>query len=234
MTSSEILKNKILDLAMHGKLVKQDPNDEPASVLLTKIKAEKEQLIKAKKIKRTPQLPEITADEIPYQIPDSWQWVRLNDIGIWQAGSTPVRSKSFYYGGNIPWVKTGDLNDGEIKKTSETITEEGFNNSSVKLNPAGSILIAMYGATIGKLGILKINATTNQACCACIPFKEINNKYLFYYLLSQRSNLIRLGYGGAQPNISRTKIINYIISLPPLAEQQRIVAKIEKIFAELH
>lgn len=89
--------------------------------------------------------------------------------------------------------------------------------------------MAMYGATIGKLGILEIEATTNQACCACIPFNGIYNKYLFYYLMAKRITFIKMGAGGAQPNISKDKIANSLISLPPLAEQKRIVAKIEEL-----
>ena len=105
--------------------------------------------------------------------------------------------------------------------------------TSVRLNPIGSVLIAMYGATIGKVGILNIEATTNQACCACLPFNGIYNKYLFYYLMSQNKNFNKMGEGGAQPNISRTKIINYLFPVPPLNEQKRIVEKIEKILTEI-
>ena len=119
---AQALREKILDLAMRGKLVKQDPNDEPASVLLEKIKAEKEQLIKEKKIKKSKLLPPISDEEKPFEIPDSWEWVRLGDIGAWAAGATPSRKHPEYYGGTIPWLKTGDLNDGIVNETSETFT----------------------------------------------------------------------------------------------------------------
>ena len=136
-----------------------------------------------------------------------------------------------YYGGNIPWLKTGDLNDGYITHIPEFITEEAVVNSSAKLNPVGSVLIAMYGATIGKLGILTFPATTNQACCACIEYDAIDPMFLFYFLLSQRTAFIAKGGGGAQPNISKEIIVKTYIPLPPFLEQQRIVAEIERWFS---
>ena len=224
------LKKSILQYAMQGKLVPQNPQDEPASELLKRIKAEKEQLIKDGKIKKEKHLPPITQDEIPYDLPQGWQWVRLGDIGDWGAGSTPNRARTdYYFNGTIPWLKTGDLNDSFITEIPEKITELALEQTSVKIKPIGSLLIAMYGATIGKLGILTIPATTNQACCACVAFQEIETKFLFYYLLSERDNLRKRGDGGAQPNISREKIIAYLLPLPPLAEQKKIVEKLEEI-----
>ena len=169
-------KSKILDLAIHGKLVPQDPNDEPASELLKRINSK----------------AEITCDNghypnIPFDIPRNWIWVELGKIGRWQSGSTPNRLNKAYYGGNIPWLKTGDLNDGYITHIPEYITEKALNETSVKLNPIGSVLIAMYGATIGKIGILTFAATTNQACCACDVFEGIEKEYLFYFLLSHKA-----------------------------------------------
>jgi type I restriction enzyme S subunit len=167
-------------------------------------------------------------------IPDSWVWVRLGEIGDWSSGSTPSRAnKKYYENGTIPWLKTGDLNDDVIYSTPESITESALNENSMRLNPVGSILIAMYGATIGKVGILNIEASTNQACCACVTNKSISNKYLFLYLKSQKEMLQNKAEGGAQPNISKDKIINYPLPLPPLSEQKRIVAKIEQIFTHL-
>ena len=164
---------------------------------------------------------------MPFEVPDNWAWTTLGNIGTWQAGGTPSRSNKSYYGGNIPWLKTGDLNDGLITNIPEKITEDAVANSSAKINPTGSVLIAMYGATIGKLGILTFPATTNQACCACIEYFAITQKYLFYFLLSHRDMFIAKGGGGAQPNISKEIIVNTAIPLPPLAEQERIVTEIE-------
>ena len=232
---TKALRQKILDLAIHGKLVPQDPNDEPASVLLERIKAEKERLIKEGKIKRSKKSAKTSDtphyENVPFEVPDNWVWMTLGEVGTWQSGGTPSRSNKTYYGGNIPWLKTGDLNDGLISDIPESITEEAVANSSAKINPAGSVLIAMYGATIGKLGILTFPATTNQACCACIEFNAITQLYLFYFLLSQRNGFIAKGGGGAQPNISKEIIVNTFIPLPPLSEQQRIVMEIEKWFA---
>ena len=165
---------------------------------------------------------------MPFEVPNNWAWTTLGSIGTWQAGGTPSRSNKSYYGGNIPWLKTGDLNDGLITNIPESITEEAVANSSAKINPTGSVLIAMYGVTIGKLGILTFPATTNQACCACIEYFAITQYYLFYFLLSHRDIFIAKGGGGAQPNISKEIIVNTAIPLPPLAEQERIVTEIER------
>lgn len=223
------MKKSLLQYAIEGKLVPQRKEEGTAKDLLVKIRAEKAQLIKEKKIKKSKPLPEITDEEKPFDIPDSWEWVRLGELGEWCSGATPSRQHPEYFGGNIPWLKTGDLNDGYIKKVPESITNEGFQHSSTKINPIGSVLIAMYGATIGRLGILQIPATTNQACCACELFYGTYNKYLFYFLLANRKNFIKQGAGGAQPNISKAKIIDTTMPLPPMEEQHRIVAKLEEL-----
>ena len=210
-------KSKILELAIHGKLVPQDPSDEPASELLKRINPK----------------AEITCDNPQYgKLPNGWCETLLGNIGTWQSGATPSRLRKEYYGGSIPWLKTGDLNDGIVQSIPECITERALEETSVKLNPAGSILIAMYGATIGRIGILSKPATTNQACCACVDYLP-EKKFLFYFLLANRENFIAMGGGGAQPNISKEKIIHTHIPLPPQQEQQRIVAKIEELFAQL-
>lgn len=207
-------KSKILDLAIHGKLVPQDPNDEPASELLKRINPK----------------AEITCDNPQYgKLPKGWCETLLGNIGNWQSGATPSRLRKDYYNGDIPWLKTGDLNDSVIKSIPETITRKALEETSVKLNPTGSVLIAMYGATIGKIGILALPATTNQACCACVDYM-CDKMFLFYFLLANRKRFIAMGGGGAQPNISKEKITNTHIPLPPLSEQHRIVAKIEELF----
>ena len=214
-------KSKILDLAIHGKLVPQDPNDEPAIELLKRIN------------------PNFTPcdnghyPQLPFEAPQNWSWTTLGKIGKWQSGSTPNRLNKDYYNGNIPWLKTGDLNNGYITHIPESITEKALNETSLKLNPTGSVLIAMYGATIGKIGILTFPATTNQACCACEVFNGIDKEFLFLFLLSHREEFIKMGGGGAQPNISKEKIINTYIPLPPFAEQKRIVNTVNVLFTKL-
>ena len=168
-------------------------------------------------------------ENVPFEVPENWEWTTLGEIGTWQSGATPSRLRKDYYGGNIPWLKTGDLNDGLITDIPEFITQKALDETSVKLNPIGSILIAMYGATIGKIGILTFPATTNQACCACSDYK-IEQMYLFYFLLANKKVFIAMGGGGAQPNISKEKIAVTFMPLPPLTEQQRIVVEIERWF----
>jgi len=227
------LRQKILDLAIHGKLVPQDPNDEPASVLLERIRKEKEQLIKEGKIK-APKKSKSAGDtshypnEVPFEVPEGWCWRYLSDIGTWQSGATPSRGVKSYFGGSIPWLKTGDLNDDYVKDIPERITDKALKETSVKLNPEGSVLIAMYGATIGKVGILNFPATTNQACCACSELCGVDNRFLFYFLISHKEEFIRQAGGGAQPNISKEIIVNTPIPVPPAEEQKRIVSEIEK------
>ena len=167
---------------------------------------------------------------MPFEVPENWEWQKLGDIGVWQSGATPSRLNKDYYGGDIPWLKTGDLNDGFIYEIPETITQKALEETSVRLNPAGSVLIAMYGATIGKVGILTFPATTNQACCACVDYQGIDQLYLFYFLLSHKEEFIMLGGGGAQPKISKEKIVDTYVPVPPLLEQKRIVNAIEQWF----
>ena len=250
---TKALQQKILDLAIRGKLVPQDPNDEPASVLLERIREQKQQMVKEGKLKKKDikndsvifvgednlhyekfqdGTVKCIEDEIPFELPEGWAWTRLGGIGNWQSGATPSRHHLEYYGGSIPWLKTGDLNDGFINSVSEYITKEGFNNSSVVLNPVGSVLIAMYGATIGKLGITNIEVTTNQAFCACLPIIIINH-YLFYFLMYQKKYFIEKAVGGAQPNISKEKIVATLFPVPPLREQKELVSMINKLISKI-
>ena len=225
----EQLKASILQYAIQGKLVEQRPEEGTGEELYQQMQTDKQTLIREKKIKKEKPLPDIIDDEIPFDVPESWKWIKVGNVGSWSSGATPSRTNPAYYGGSIPWLKTGDLNDGFIQEVPEYITDLALEKTSLRLNPIGSVLMAMYGATIGKLGILEIPVTTNQACCACIPYAGMNNKYLFYYLMSMRQSYIGMAEGGAQPNISKEKIVNSLIPLPPAEEQRRIVAKIEEI-----
>ena len=229
---ADSLRAAVLQAAIKGELTER--SSENARDLLLRIQNEKQTLQAKGSLKKTKAPTLVTADEVPFDIPENWVWVRLGEIGIWGSGATPNRSNpDFYRDGDINWLKTGDLNDGYIEKTSEKITALAVEKSSVTLQPVGAVLIAMYGATIGKLGILNIPATTNQACCACVPFKGVLNTYLFYFLLYNRKNFIQMGAGGAQPNISKEKIVSTLIPLPPLVEQQAIVEKLSALLAEI-
>ena len=228
------LKNSILQEAIEGRLVPQDPNDEPASVLLERIRAEKARLVKEKKMKKSilKEIP-FTDDDILFDIPDNWVWCKLGWIGDWGAGATPTKGVSEYYvDGTIPWLRTGELNNGYVYDSEIKVTHKALEKCSLRQCKIGDVLIAMYGATIGKVAIAGIELTTNQACCACTPF-EIYNKYLLYYLMASKDRFVELGEGGAQPNISREKIVAFPFPLPPLAEQHRIVEKIESLLPKV-
>lgn len=175
----------------------------------------------------------VPAEEQPYEVPENWVWVRLKSVASWGSGGTPSRKHEEYYNGDILWIKTGELNNGWIYDTEEKITDEGLKKSSAKLFPPYSVLIAMYGATIGKVAILGVPATTNQACACAVCNKSLLYMYLFYYCISQKNVFIEKGKGGAQPNISQIILKQHPIPLPPLFEQQRIVERIEELFAKL-
>ena len=244
-------KKSVLQEAIQGKLVSQDPNDEPASVLLERIKEEKAKLFKEGKLKKKDLVdsvifkgednkyyekigPEVTYidDEIPFEIPLNWQWTRMGAIGDWGSGSTPQRGNPAYYGGDILWLKTGELNNGIVYNSEEKITDKALQECSLRLNKIGDVLIAMYGATIGKVAIAGREMTTNQACCGCTPY-QIYNKYLFHFLIASKDAFIKKGEGGAQPNISREKLIHHLIPIPPIQEQYRIVEKLEFVIASI-
>jgi type I restriction enzyme S subunit len=164
------------------------------------------------------------------EIPVEWDVVPLNDFtDKMTSGGTPNRGKNEYYeNGDICWIKTGELKDKDIFGTDEKITNIGLKFSSAKIYPVKTVLIAMYGATIGKLGILRVESSSNQACCAFIS-KKNDYIYLFYWLLYNRKNLISLGAGGGQPNISQEILRNVKIPLPPLPEQQKIASILSSV-----
>jgi type I restriction enzyme S subunit len=168
------------------------------------------------------------------ELPEGWAKTVLDVVGKWSTGGTPSRKIGSYFGGGTAWVKSGDLNDGYITETEETISRTGLQNSAAKVVPPGTVSIALYGATIGKLGILRIEAATNQACASCQVDEALtSNKFVFYYLLHQRQALIAAGQGGAQPNLTNQIVREWPVILPPLAEQERIVNRIEQLLVEL-
>jgi type I restriction enzyme S subunit len=163
--------------------------------------------------------------------PRSWLECSLGDVGDWGSGGTPLRTKPEYYGGDIPWLVIGDLNDGLVTASATTITEEGLSNSSAKVVDEGTLLIAMYGS-IGKLGVAGMRCATNQAIAFCRPYSDmVTGDYLFVLLKSLRNELLLQGQGVAQQNISQKILKAHPVELPPLAEQHRIVAKVDELMA---
>ena len=225
------LRRFILDLAARGKLVPQDRNDEPAAELLKRIAKEKARLVKAGEARKS-EVDPVDPSDMPFLVPPNWAWTRLGSVGDWGSGSTPPRGNTDFYGGGISWLKSGELNDNpQLAGSEETLTELALAKGSFRLNEPGNVLIAMYGATIGKVAILAEKAVTNQAVCGCTPFAGVFNRFLFLFLLSQREQFHSASEGGAQPNISKVKIVWTPFPLPPLAEQQRIVAKLDELMA---
>lgn len=166
-------------------------------------------------------------------LPEGWVKTTLEYLGKWGSGGTPNRKYKEYYEGDISWVKTGDLGEKYLFKSSEYISKLGLKNSSAKMFPKGAIVLAMYGATIGKVSILDIEASTNQACAVIIPNENIDTEFLYYFLLSQKDIFIKKGKGGAQPNISQAIIKEHDINLPPLPEQQYLSQKLTALGDEV-
>ena len=157
----------------------------------------------------------------------------LGSLGNWSSGGTPSRADTTAYGGNIPWLKIGDLQDGPVLSAEESITDHGFSISSAKLLPVDTLLVAMYGASIGKLGITKFACTTNQAIAACSPHQGIELNYLFLLLMREKKRLVEQGQGGAQPNISQTILKAHEVPIAPSKEQQRIASRIDELFSRI-
>lgn len=169
----------------------------------------------------------------PMPIPASWKVARLGDIANTTSGGTPSRDYADNYGGSIPWVKSGELGDSIVFATEERITEKGLATSSAKVFPEGTLCIALYGATIGKLGILGIAAATNQAVCAIFPPDGVDRRFLFRFLEYKRPKLIEQGKGGAQPNISQGIVREIPLPIAPSNEQQRIVDAVDELLSEV-
>lgn len=167
-------------------------------------------------------------------LPDNWKQVRLADIADWTSGGTPSSTNPSFYGGNIPWVVIGDLTESVVETTEKSITQKGLNSSSAKVLPEGTVMLAMYGASIGRTGIMGKAMSTNQAIACAIPKSEvIATKYLLYYLQSQKQQFISSGKGGAQPNINQGMVKSWKIPVPPLNEQHKIIELLEDHISRL-
>jgi type I restriction enzyme S subunit len=166
------------------------------------------------------------------ELPRGWAWTTLGETVRWGSGGTPRRGVARYYGGSILWAIIGDLNDGLVMTTAGTITDEGLAESSARLVPPGTVLVAMYGS-IGKLGIAGIEMATNQAIGFADPRQGLDSRFLFWFLRAERRNLVQAGKGATQKNISQTVLRAWPLPLPPLNEQRRIVAAIEEHLSRL-
>jgi type I restriction enzyme S subunit len=152
-----------------------------------------------------------------------WQATKLGQVAKWSSGGTPQSGNPKYYGGSIPWCVIGDLTESAVSETAKTITEEGLAASSAKIVNPGTVLLAMYGASIGRTGMAGIPMATNQAIACAVPIASLDPSYLLLYLQSQKRMFIESGKGGAQPNISQTIIKDWEINLPPIDEQKRLL-----------
>ena len=228
--NTKALRQKILDLAIHGKLVPQDPNDEPASVLLERIRAEKERLIKEGKIKK-PKKSKVACDKphYPFELPKGWEWTTVGEIGEIITGNTPSKDNKEYYGGNIPFFKPTDLEQGiDTKVSNDKLSQLGF-ESSRKL-PANTVLVTCIGATIGKTGLISVEGSCNQQINAIVPTKSIIPYFLYYACVSEyMQNEIKSNASATTlPILNKGNFSKIAFPLPPLEEQKRIVSEIER------
>ena len=238
-------KAKILDLALRGQLVPQDPTDEPASVLLERIRAEKEELIKQGKIKRDKKESVIFRgednsyyekigdyvrcidSELPFELPDSWMFVRFKHIGEVVGGGTPKTNISEYWDGNIPWLTPADFCGYEemyVSSGARTITEIGLKSSSAQMLPANSVLYSSR-APIGYIAIAANPVSTNQGFKSVVPYDFSMSPYLYYCLKARTDDIIQRATGTTFKEISGSEMAETIIPLPPFTEQKRLVAK---------
>nr|WP_249118938.1 restriction endonuclease subunit S [Bacillus altitudinis] len=226
----ELRRASILDKAFRGELSRKwrrtNVNIEDAEILYSKIKQSKRG--KRKKTK------EINVDELRYIIPSNWKWVRLGDVFTITSGGTPKRTVPEFYAGNIPWVKTGEIKWNYIYESVEKITPDAIANSSAKILPKNSVLVAMYGQglTRGRASILGVEATCNQAVCALLPNDYILPDFLYYYFMEGYQRFRQIAKGGNQENLSATVISEFIFPLPPLEEQGVIVDIVQSIFTK--
>ncbi|MCL4263897.1 MAG: restriction endonuclease subunit S [Anaerolineae bacterium] len=225
-------KASVLKAACDGRLVPQDPNDEPAADLLARILAERRaQWQAAHPGKKYQEAVGVGDTAVLPKLPEGWIWASIGYLFDVKVGATPSRKKPEYWNGDIPWVSSGEIAFGRISKTRETITTEGLNNSSVKLNPKGTVLLAMIGEgkTRGQAAILEMAATNNQNAAAILcADSPIMSEWVFYWLMAKYEETRQGGSGGMQPALNSVLVRAISIAVPPLAEQKRIVAEVER------
>ena len=228
MTPQE-LRNSIFRYAISGKLTKQNKFEDSKSAIELAI-AKRTDAENKKLIKKEKRIAPIGDDEIPFDIPKNWSWTRLIQISSIEAGGTPDRGTPEYWNGRIPWLKIGDISDKHVTKCSEYITELGLNNSSAKIFKKGTVLYTIF-ATIGRVGILDFEASTNQAIAGITFYGDLDIDYLYYVLISLKDVLVAQSHGMAQMNINQAILKQTPIPIPPVEEQKRIVKKIEQLLS---
>ena len=226
---AEQLKKSILQAAIQGKLTQQLPEDGDARDLLKEIRKEKARLIKEGKIKKEKPLPEITEDEISFEIPENWCWVRLGEIVLQNlGGGTPSKSNPDYWDGGIPWASVKDLNCKFLDSTKDNISQDGLDNSSSNLIPAGNLIVCTRMG-LGKVVYNRIDVAINQDLRVIILSENMSKWYVYYFYLTLNFS----GKGATVKGISVESLSNTLLPLPPLKEQKRIVERIEELLPEI-
>ena len=165
----------------------------------------------------------------PVENEKGWEVKKIGDVCKTSSGGTPSKAHDEYYNGDILWLRSGEVGQGDIYDTEQTITLLGLENSSAKIFPVNTVVIAMYGATVGQVGILRKEMSTNQAICGILPNGVLTPEYLNYFLLRMKSEFLKLAIGGAQANISQQIIRKTLIPLPPLSLQKYFTCRIRQI-----
>lgn len=226
----DALEQTLLQLAVRGLLVPQDPQDEPASTLLARIRTEKDRLIAEGKIKRDKPLPPITDEEKPFALPVGWEWVRMGEAFDGGSGTTPLRTRTdFFLEGTEMWVKTTDLTNTLVTTCEELITKVAVEENRLRYFPPGTVCVAMYGGagTIGKSGVLGVSSTINQSVFALPPMEGMNSDFLHTYVITVRPRWMSFAAGlRKDPNINGQIIKKMVMPVPPSAEQTRIVTRV--------
>ena len=229
---ADSLRKSILQAAIEGKLTQREPGDGDARDLLAEIQEEKARLVSEGKIRRAAPLPPIADDEIPFDIPDNWRWVRLGEIGNIIGGGTPKTTNPEYWNnGTIPWITPADmssLNSKYISRGARNITESGLNSSSAQLMPKGTVLFSSR-APIGYVAIAENDLSTNQGFKSIVPFNIALSDYLYFMLLAIKERIEKMGSGTTFKEVSGATVAFVVVPLPPLSEQRRIVARLEEL-----
>ncbi|BBP61594.1 type I restriction endonuclease EcoAI subunit S [Pseudomonas sp. St316] len=233
-SSIDKLKQTLLQLAVMGKLVPQEPSDEPANKLLRRISEDKARLVEEGKLKKQRPPAQITEAEKSFELPEKWEWVRLEEIAQVGTGATPLRTNPKYFApATINWVTSGETSQDYIHESEQKVAPLALTETNLTVYPPHTLIVAMYGQgkTRGQISELLIDACTNQACAAIqlLDQNESHRKFVKYFFVKSYDDIRLLAAGGAQPNLNLGKIKETVLPLPPVIEQHRIVAKLDQL-----